>query len=509
MFLIGALGLSGLLLVFGSGPGRSGVKVNLFGVQPVEAIRPLVALFLAGYFARRWELLRELADPLARRHAILKRLHLPRVADLIPVAIGMALVLLFFFFQRDLGPALVLACMFLATYSVARDRWGLAALGLATLVGALHRRPTPSATRRRSSSASTCGSRRGTTASAAATRSRRRCGASPPAACWAAACRETSPRYIPTGENDLVLASLGEILGFAGVALALALFATLVIRALRIARRTDQPYVALLVVGLVTSLAAQALLIVGGLLGLLPLSGVVTPFLSLGRSSMVSNLAVVGLLLAASRQAPPAEARPFQRPASRVGMVVAALLARRGGARLPGAGVVARRDHDAADPDAAGGRRGAAAGQPAAARGGAAPPARRDPRSPRPAARHGLDPRRERAPEGLRRARRQPVRHVGDGAGRSSADGGGRPAAGGPGRMPGERCYPLGGSAFHLLGDSVTQANWAATNSTSSSATSTPGCAATRTIRSCWRSGTIATIRSISACAPSASGHAT
>ena len=136
VFLMGALGLSVLLLVFGSGPGRSGVKVNLFGVQPVEAIRPLIALFLAGYFGRRWEWLRELAEPLARQHAILKRLHLPRVADLIPVAIGMALVLLFFFFQHDLGPALVLGCTFLVTYSVARDRWGLAALGLATLVGA-------------------------------------------------------------------------------------------------------------------------------------------------------------------------------------------------------------------------------------------------------------------------------------------------------------------------------------------------------------------------------------
>ena len=95
---------------FGSGPGPSGVKVNLFGVQPVEAIRPLVALFLAGYFARRWELLRELR---AIRRAAASRSSdacaLPRVADVIPVAVGMALVLLFFFFQRDLGPALVIS----------------------------------------------------------------------------------------------------------------------------------------------------------------------------------------------------------------------------------------------------------------------------------------------------------------------------------------------------------------------------------------------------------------
>src|SRR4030095_10274559 len=81
------------------------------------------------------------------------------------------------------------------------------------------------------------------------------------------------------------------------------------------------------VVGRVPSLGARALLIVGGLLALLPLSGVVTPFLSLGRSSMVSNLAVVGLLLAASQQAPPGEGKPFVRPISRVAMAVAAMLA--------------------------------------------------------------------------------------------------------------------------------------------------------------------------------------
>ena len=326
VFLMGALGLSVLLLVFGSGPGRSGVKVNLFGVQPVEAIRPLVALFLAGYFARRWEWLRELAEPLARQHPILKRLHLPRVADLIPVAVGMALVLLFFFFQRDLGPALVLACTFLVTYSVARDRWGLAALGLATLVGAFtaaYVAGYPSTVVKRIDMWQSPWDNGVSGGDQVAH------------ALWGLASgglfggglSETSPRYIPTGENDLVLASLGEILGFAGVALVLVLFGALVVRALRIARRTDQPYVALLVVGLVTSLAAQALLIVGGLLGLLPLSGVVTPFLSLGRSSMVSNLAVVGLLLAASRQAPPAEEKPFLRPASRLGLVVSALLA--------------------------------------------------------------------------------------------------------------------------------------------------------------------------------------
>src|SRR5262249_49473030 len=58
--LIGAVGLCALLITFGGGPGRSGAKVNLGPIQPIEAIRLLLAFFLAAYFARRWELLRAL-----------------------------------------------------------------------------------------------------------------------------------------------------------------------------------------------------------------------------------------------------------------------------------------------------------------------------------------------------------------------------------------------------------------------------------------------------------------
>ena len=53
--LAGALALSVALILFGGGPAGSNAKVNLGPLQPVEFIRLLLALFLAGYFARRWE----------------------------------------------------------------------------------------------------------------------------------------------------------------------------------------------------------------------------------------------------------------------------------------------------------------------------------------------------------------------------------------------------------------------------------------------------------------------
>ena len=67
--LIAALSLSVLLILFGTGPGSSSAKVNLGPLQPIEAIRLLLALFLAGYFGRRWELLREVRGEIDSRHA--------------------------------------------------------------------------------------------------------------------------------------------------------------------------------------------------------------------------------------------------------------------------------------------------------------------------------------------------------------------------------------------------------------------------------------------------------
>src|SRR4029453_7192245 len=68
--MIGALLLSVVLLLFGNGPGNSNVKVNLGPVQRIEAIRLLLALFLAGYFARRWELLRQIDGNTIRKDRV-------------------------------------------------------------------------------------------------------------------------------------------------------------------------------------------------------------------------------------------------------------------------------------------------------------------------------------------------------------------------------------------------------------------------------------------------------
>ena len=84
--LAGALALSVALIVLGAGPTGSNAKVNLGPLQPVEFIRLLLALFLAGYFARRWELLRQVRGRRVRAFDVPRWLNVPRADYVLPVA---------------------------------------------------------------------------------------------------------------------------------------------------------------------------------------------------------------------------------------------------------------------------------------------------------------------------------------------------------------------------------------------------------------------------------------
>src|SRR5687768_4265835 len=129
-----AVAIAIALLVFGSGPTGSNARVNLLGVQPVELVRLLVVFSLAAYFARRWQFLRELsADPGARR-GIRRWVRLPRWKDVRPLAVSITALLALFFLQRDLGPALVISCVFLGLYGISRARVALVLCGFAVLM---------------------------------------------------------------------------------------------------------------------------------------------------------------------------------------------------------------------------------------------------------------------------------------------------------------------------------------------------------------------------------------
>ncbi len=132
--LFAALALFVLLMRFGSGPGGNDAKVNLGPFQPVEAIKILLVFFLAGYFTRNWERLRDLREKRLVPRS-LRWIGVPRLSHVLPVMCAVALALGFFFLLKDLGPALVTGFLFLAMFAVARGRAGLAVLGIVLLVG--------------------------------------------------------------------------------------------------------------------------------------------------------------------------------------------------------------------------------------------------------------------------------------------------------------------------------------------------------------------------------------
>ena len=441
--LIAALSLSALLIGFGHGPGASSAKVNLGPLQPIEGIRLLLALFLAGYFAQRWELLRDVRSEVIRDVRLPSWINLPRVEYVLPVLVGVAAALTFFFVQKDLGPALFLCCVFLAVYAVARGRIGMAITGLILLASGFY-----------------AGYRLQVSATLA---DRVRMWQSPwdnavaggnqiTHAIWAMATGGMfgtglglgDSRYLPAGHTDLILAAIGEELGALGLLGVAGLFAVLAWRGFRIGRLAAGDYGFFLATALTLFLILPVVIMASGVMGITPLTGVVTPFLSYGGSAMLANFAALGLLTAIHADRRPAhDFEPFRVP-------MKYLQATLGLCALVLVGVVARVQLFAADDyvirphlgmHADGGRRF------------------------------------EYNPRMLDLVRRLPRGTIYDRKGLPLATEDSKVLAdarqayetlgvsiGSACPNPAERCYPLGGKAFHVLGDARTAKNWSATN---------------------------------------------
>ncbi len=292
--LLAAFALFIGLLRFGTGPGGSDARVNLGPFQPVEFIKILLALFLAGYFTSKWERLRDL-----REKRFLRFLNLPRIEHAAPVFVAVSIGLAMFFVLKDLGPALVTGFLFLTMFALARGRAGLAALGIVLLVGGV-------ATGYRLGQPKTVVDR--ISMWLGPWDNNIHGGNQLAHGLWALATGGAfgsgpgygDPAMIPAGDTDLVLPSIGEEWGYMGVAAVGLLFAFLASRGLRAALRARSEYGFFLAAGLTTLLMLEMLLISGGVLGAVPLSGVVSPFLSSGNSAMIANFLILAMILAIS-----------------------------------------------------------------------------------------------------------------------------------------------------------------------------------------------------------------
>jgi len=283
--------LVALTFALGRDPNGSGARLWLgigpLQFQPSEFLKIMLVIFFAGYLEENREIM-------ARGRISIGFLKLPPLAHVLPLAVMWLLSMLVLLVQRDFGAALLFFGVFLAMLYVATARLSyLLAGSVAFLAGAIAAYRWVSVVQLRMeawldpwSQASGHGYQtiQGLISMASG-------------GILGNGLGMGRPDFVPASFTDLVLAALGEEFGLLGTMAVLIAYLFLVHRGYRIALGASRPFDRLLATGLTTVLAVQSMIIMGGTLRLLPLTGIALPFLTYGGSSLVTNFAIVGLLL--------------------------------------------------------------------------------------------------------------------------------------------------------------------------------------------------------------------
>jgi cell division protein FtsW len=103
--------------------------------------------------------------------------------------------------------------------------------------------------------------------------------------------------YLPESHTDFIFSVVGEEVGLLGVLFILCMYVLIVWRGFWISAKTTDPYASLIAAGITASFALQVCINMGVALGLLPTKGLTLPFLSYGGTSLLLNMAAMGILM--------------------------------------------------------------------------------------------------------------------------------------------------------------------------------------------------------------------
>ncbi|MDH3517843.1 MAG: FtsW/RodA/SpoVE family cell cycle protein [Acidimicrobiia bacterium] len=262
--------------------------------QPAEVGKLLLVVFLAGYLADR-----QMALTGAQRH--IGRIAIPEPRQFVPLLLAWVASLGVLVFQRDLGASLLLFALFVAMLYAATGAigylWTGSVLTLAGGIGAWiafeHVQRRIDAWIRPFADFEGAGYQIAQGSFALGTGSL--AGAGPGLG---------RPDLIPAAVTDFIFAAVGEEFGFAGTVAVLAAYALLVAAGFGIALQARDRFRKLLAAGLSLVLGLQVFLILGGVMRIVPLTGIALPFMSYGGSALVGNmLLLVGLMRVSHEEA--------------------------------------------------------------------------------------------------------------------------------------------------------------------------------------------------------------